>query len=110
MTNPNDRLDQIESVLEATFGVCSDTCFAKAGIKRILDDQIPALREEIKALHQGLEDMRVIARAKGILMDRWKITEKDAHLKLQSASKNRSTKMAEVARFIIEAEDIANGK
>ena len=66
------------------------------------------MAENIKSrkLEESLEDRKYIERAKGILMDRFSLKEKDAMIKLQTMSKNRNKKLALVAKEIIHANEI----
>ncbi|MCA9039455.1 MAG: response regulator [Planctomycetaceae bacterium] len=67
-----------------------------------------ALQLESESLRQALEDRKVIERAKGILMSRTKLSEKDAFKRLQLLSSQKNIKLIEIAKTIIEAEDAFN--
>ncbi|MBL6707567.1 MAG: ANTAR domain-containing protein, partial [Planctomycetaceae bacterium] len=55
-------------------------------------------------LRQTLEDRKIIERAKGIIMDRGGVSEKDAFLRLRKLSNDRNEKLVDIARTIVTAE------
>lgn len=64
-----------------------------------------ALQKQAEDLTQALEDRKLIERAKGILMKRVGMDEKDAFHRLQKLSQHRNEKLVEVARNIVVAEE-----
>ena len=67
------------------------------------------LIEERDQLTLTLETRKLVDRAKGILMKRSNISEPDAHKRLQQESQKRRVSIAELARRIIESEEIMGG-
>lgn len=67
------------------------------------------LRHEKEDLAEALETRKLIDRAKGILIKRLKLSEPDAHRKLQVESQKRRITMAETARKIIDSERLLSG-
>jgi len=67
------------------------------------------LRAENLTLSQNLENRKLIERAKGILMTRFKLSEPDAHRRLQQESQRRRISAGELARKIVESEDLLDG-
>ena len=67
-------------------------------------------RREIEAAcekaERGLEDAKHIARAKMILIARHGIGEEEAHARVQKMSMQRNLPLADMARKIIDAEDL----
>jgi response regulator NasT len=61
-----------------------------------------ALEDEVADLSDRLEARRLTDRAKGVLMDRFGMTEADAFRFLQKTAMDRRMKMAEVARRVVE--------
>jgi len=59
------------------------------------------LKNEIKKLKEQLEDRKLIERAKGIIMDKYGISEKEAHRLLQKKSMDTGTPLRELAKAII---------
>ncbi len=63
-------------------------------------------RAETEDLRRKLDDRKVIERAKGILMDREKISESAAYKILQRTSQSRNMTMADLSRSLLAAEDL----
>lgn len=61
-------------------------------------------RQEAADLKQMLEDRKIIERAKGILMRRTGCSEPEAYRILQRSSQDRSKKMVDIARAVLDAE------
>lgn len=64
------------------------------------------LMEENQNLVQTLETRKLVERAKGILMKRLNLAESDAHRRLQQESQKRRISLAEIAKRIIESEEL----
>jgi response regulator NasT len=64
------------------------------------------LRDQNQALQQSLETRKLVERAKLILMRRQNLTEPEAHRRLQVESQNRRIGLPEIARRIIESEEL----
>lgn len=64
------------------------------------------LKTETDTARKVLEERKLIERAKGILMDKFEIKEKDAMRSLQKKSRDRNKKLVEVAKEIIQAEQL----
>jgi len=64
---------------------------------------------EKQALAQSLENRKLIERAKGIMMQRMNLSEADAHRKLQLESQNRRISAVELAKRIIDSEELLGG-
>lgn len=65
-----------------------------------------ALEQQGDDLRQALEDRKMVERAKGILMTRAGLAEPDAFRRLQKLSNEKNRKLADIARTIVEAEDV----
>ncbi len=63
------------------------------------------LRQEAADAKQALEDRKVIERAKGILMKRTGLAEPDAFRRLQKLASSKSSKLVDIARSVVTAED-----
>ncbi len=59
------------------------------------------LKDEIKRLKEQLEERKLIEKAKGIIMDKLGVTEKEAYRRLQKQSMNTGTPLRELAKAII---------
>jgi response regulator NasT len=67
------------------------------------------LQQEKQALSQTLEERKLVERAKGIFMRRLNLDEPEAHKRLQQESQKRRIPMGELARRIIESEEMLGG-
>ncbi len=65
-----------------------------------------SLRENVLILEQTIKERKLIERAKGILMDRKKMTEPEAFKYLQRESQNRRMPMARLAEAIVQADEL----
>jgi AmiR/NasT family two-component response regulator len=64
------------------------------------------LAKEAAGLRQALEDRKLIERAKGIAMKRLRVDEEEAFRRLQRAASESNSKLVEVARQLVAADDI----
>ena len=64
--------------------------------------QMGALRSRAKKLERTLEDRKLVDRAKGKLMDAQHMTEAEAHHYIQKKSMDTGSRLADVAREILE--------
>ena len=62
------------------------------------------LRREIDDLKEALETRKLIERAKGILMQRRRLSEPDAFRLMQRQSQNENRRLVDIARAIITAD------
>ncbi len=69
-------------------------------------EHFQALRREAADLRQALEDRKIIERAKGAVMRRLGLPEDEAFRRLQRLASERNHKLAEVARFVLAAEEV----
>lgn len=65
-----------------------------------------SLRENVLILEQTIKERKLIERAKGILMDRKRMTEPEAFKYLQRESQNRRMPMARLAEAIVQADEL----
>jgi AmiR/NasT family two-component response regulator len=68
--------------------------------------QIQSQSQEIANLKEALETRKLIERAKGILMDRMKLTEEEAFKRIHFQARNQNKKMREIAESIITAAEL----
>ena len=66
--------------------------------------ELAAARKEAAGAHQQLEDRKTIERAKGLLMRRTGSSEQEAYRILQRTSQDRSVRMVDIARAVLESE------
>jgi two-component system, response regulator PdtaR len=68
--------------------------------------QFKELVTELKDLKETLEVRKVVERAKGILMQRRKLSEEEAYRQMQRVSRNRRQSLREIAQHIITAAEL----
>ncbi len=68
--------------------------------------QISSQSKEIDELKDTLETRKLIERAKGILMDRHRMSEEEAFKRIHFQARNQNKKMKEIAQSIITAADL----
>ena len=68
--------------------------------------EVHDLAETVGDLEQKLETRKLVDRAKGILMDKYKIGEADAFRKIQQQSMNQRRSMKEISDAIIIAHEL----
>lgn len=67
-------------------------------------EELEALRREVRDLKGALETRKVVEQAKGVLMNRLKLSEGEAFRRMQQTSRNTRTGLKEVAAMILKAE------
>ncbi len=75
--------------------------------KSILAEANARLVEETLEMKRQLETRKVVERAKGILQQRYKLTEEESYLRLRNESRRLRRPMKELADAIILAEDLS---
>lgn len=68
--------------------------------------EIQTLRGQVMELEESLEARKLIERAKGILMQRLGLSERDAYERLRQRARDKRAKMKDIAQAIIEAEEL----
>jgi response regulator NasT len=108
--------DQTASSVEAAMAA-GVSAYIVAGlqaerVKPVLDVALARFRRERKLLdelsdtRQKLAERKVIERAKGLLMERYKLSEDQAYQKQRSMAMNKKLKLAEIAQRILDVEDL----
>ena len=64
-------------------------------------NKINQLRDEISALKEGIESRKIIEKAKGRLMERDKLSESEAFLRMRNLSMDRRVSMRQLADAIL---------
>ena len=72
--------------------------------------EFSSLQEENSTLKENLAGRKLIERAKGLLMEQRNLSEEQAYSLIKKASMNMRKPMADVARAILVAEEITEGK
>jgi response regulator NasT len=65
---------------------------------------LDAARREVAEARQQLEDRKLVERAKGLLMRRTGMSEQDAYSAMRRQSQDRSQRMVDVARAVLDSE------
>jgi two-component system, response regulator PdtaR len=86
--------------------VSAESLAAQIGVVLSRFAEHEKLVEENQGLQQTLETRKLVERAKGILMKRLTLAEPDAHKRLQQESQKRRISIAEIAKRIIESEEL----
>jgi two-component system, response regulator PdtaR len=68
--------------------------------------ELQTLRTQVLELEESLEARKLIERAKGILMQRLGLSERDAYERLRQRARDKRAKMKDIAQAIIEAEEL----
>jgi response regulator NasT len=89
--------------------VSAESLAAQIGVALNRFAEHSKLVEENQNLMQTLETRKLVERAKGILMKRLNLGEQDAHRRLQQESQKRRIGLADIARKIIESEELFSG-
>jgi two-component system, response regulator PdtaR len=69
-------------------------------------EQFQSIAREMDELRQNLENRKLIERAKGILMKKAALDEEAAFLRLQKLARDQNQKLVEVARTLIQVEQV----
>ena len=75
--------------------------------KSVLAEANARLLEETLEMKRQLETRKVVERAKGILQQRYSLTEEEAYLRLRNESRRLRRPMKELAEAIILSEDLS---
>ena len=67
------------------------------------------VRQEKDELAQTLETRKLVERAKGVFMRRLNLDEAEAHKRLQQESQKRRMSIGDLAKKIIESEELLGG-
>jgi response regulator NasT len=60
----------------------------------------------VSELEESLESRKMVERAKGILMQRLRLGEREAYERLRQRARDKRVKMKDIAQAIIEAEEL----
>jgi two-component system, response regulator / RNA-binding antiterminator len=99
--------EQIEAALEAGVAAYVVEGLAPARVRPVIEVAIrrfrahQSLREELAEARQGLEERKLIDRAKLALMQRHRLSEPDAYKRLRRMAMDRGQRLAELAATIM---------
>ncbi len=75
-------------------------------VARARFEELRELTEENASLRQTLQNRKIIERAKGVLMKRYRWTEAEAFRRLQRGAMNRRTTMIELAQNVLNGVEV----
>jgi two-component system, response regulator PdtaR len=75
-------------------------------VARARFEELRELTEENATLRQTLQNRKIIERAKGVLMKRYRWTEAEAFRRLQRGAMNRRTTMIELAQNVLNGVEV----
>lgn len=99
--------ETIQTAIQAGVSAYVVDGLSRNRVKPILDVAIArfrefqALRRELAETKSKLADRKIIDKAKGMLIDKYKMTEEEAYGSLRKMAMNRNLHIAEVARNVI---------
>ena len=83
-----------------------EVALARFQHEQALRQELAKTRTELDERNAELQDRKVIDRAKGLLMQRQSLTEKQAYEKLRKAAMDKGLRLAEVAQRMLDAADL----
>ncbi|MDO9707815.1 ANTAR domain-containing response regulator [Paracraurococcus lichenis] len=99
--------EQIEAALEAGVAAYIVEGLAPARVRPVIEVAIrrfrahQALREELAAAKQEVEERRLVDRAKAVLMQKHKLTEPEAYRRLRRMAMDKGQKLGVVAASVL---------
>ena len=66
-------------------------------------EQIKKMEKEVGKTKEALDDRKYVDRAKGMLMDRRKITEKEAYVYIRKLAMDKGHSMVEISKMLLKA-------
>jgi AmiR/NasT family two-component response regulator len=68
--------------------------------------ELEALEAEVERAQQVLEDRKLVERAKALLIETLGLSEPEAFRRIQRAARDRNLRLVEIAKRILEQEDV----
>ncbi|MFN3790500.1 ANTAR domain-containing response regulator [Massilia sp.] len=108
----DDAPASMDAALEAGVSAYIVAGLQSERVKPVLDVALARFRREQKLLdelegtRQKLAERKLVDRAKGLLMTRYRLTEEQAYQRLRSMAMNKNLKLAEIAQRLIDVEDL----
>lgn len=79
-----------------------DTLISAVEICLFYNSRFNTMRKQVTRLQEDLRTRKLVDQAKGIMMEKWGMSEGEAYRSLQKESMNRGMSMKEIARAVIE--------
>lgn len=108
----DDAPASMDAALEAGVSAYIVAGLQAERVKSVLDVALARFRREQKLLgelagtRQKLAERKLVDRAKGLVMTRYRLTEDQAYQRLRSMAMNKNMKLAELAQRLIDVEDL----
>lgn len=108
----DDRTASMEAALGAGVSAYIVDGLRAERVRPVLEVALARFRREQKLLgeladtRQKLLERKVLDRAKGLLMARYRLTEEEAYGRLRSMAMNKNLRLAEIAQRILDVEDL----
>ncbi|MCC2971663.1 ANTAR domain-containing response regulator [Massilia sp. IC2-476] len=108
----DDAPASMDAALEAGVSAYIVAGLQAERVKPVLDVALARFRREQKLLdelagtRQKLAERKLVDRAKGLLMTRYRLSEEQAYQRLRSMAMNKNMKLAEIAQRLIDVEDL----
>lgn len=108
----DDAPASMDAALEAGVSAYIVAGLRAERVKPVLDVALARFRreqkllEELQGTRQKLAERKIVDRAKGLLMTRYRLSEDQAYQRLRSMAMNKNLKLAEVAQRLIDVEDL----
>lgn len=108
----DDRPATMEAAVDAGVSAYIVAGLHAERVRPVLDVALARFRREQKLLgeladtRQQLVERKLLERAKGLLMARYKLTEEEAYGRLRSMAMNKNLRLAEIAQRILDVEDL----
>ena len=108
----DDAPASMDAALEAGVSAYIVAGLQAERVKPVLDVALARFRREQKLLdelegtRQKLAERKIVDRAKGLLMTRYRLSEDQAYQRLRSMAMNKNLKLAEIAQRLIDVEDL----
>lgn len=85
--------------------VDEDTLLPTIGIALNKYRQIKKMEKEFDKTKEALDDRKYVDRAKGMLMERRKMTEKEAYVYIRKLAMDKGNSMVEISKMLLKAYD-----
>ncbi|MCC2954224.1 ANTAR domain-containing protein [Massilia sp. IC2-477] len=108
----DDAPASMDAALEAGVSAYIVAGLQAERVKPVLDVALARFRREQKLLdelagtRQKLAERKLVDRAKGLLMTRYRLSEEQAYQRLRSMAMKKNMKLAEIAQRLIDVEDL----
>jgi AmiR/NasT family two-component response regulator len=81
----------------------SDQLQAALTLARRRFEEMKGMRKQVERVTHALEARKLVARAKGLLMERHALTEEEAHRRMQKEASRSNMKLVDLARALLAA-------